>query len=44
MYMLYATLYVILKVLNMITTAHMAKRALQLGGKHWHDLFFLSGE
>ena len=42
--MLYATLYAISKVLNVITTSKMDKRALQLGGKHWHNIFCLSGE
>ena len=32
-FMLYATMYAISKGLNIITTAQMAKRALQLGGK-----------
>ena len=42
--MLYATLYAISKELNVITTDQMAKLALQLGGKHWHNIFCLSGE
>ena len=39
--MLYAALYAISKGLNIVTTSQMAKRALQLGGKHWHKLLML---
>ena len=42
--MLYATLYSISKLFNVITTSQMAKRALKLGSKHWHNIFCLSGE
>ena len=36
--MQYILLYAISKGLNVITTAIMAKRAMFLGGKHWHYL------
>ena len=42
--MLYATLDAISKGLNVIKTSQMDKLALQLGGKHWHNMFCLSGE
>ena len=34
--MMFIAIYAISKKLNVITTAMMAKRALQLGGRHWH--------
>ena len=37
--MLYDTLHAISKGLNVITTAQMDKRALQLCGKHWQNIF-----
>ena len=37
--MLYATLYAISMGINVITTSQMDKRVLQLGGKHWHNIF-----
>ena len=42
--MLYATIYAISKGLNVITTAQMAKRALQLGGKHWHNFMCIASD
>ena len=39
--MLYTALYTISKGLNIVTTSQMDKRALQLGGKNWHQLLML---
>ena len=42
--LVYCTLYAISKGLNVMTTAMMAKRALQLGGIHWHVILCLPTE
>jgi hypothetical protein len=38
---LYCAIYAISKGLNVTTTAVLAKRAIQIGGCHWHKLFCL---
>jgi predicted GIY-YIG superfamily endonuclease len=38
---MYSTLYALAKGLNVMTTAILAKRAIQLGGCHYHKLFCL---
>ena len=38
---MYCTLYALSKGLNVMTTAILAKRAIQLGGCHYHKLFCL---
>ena len=42
--MMYCMLYAISKGLNVVSTAMMCKRALQLGGIHIHQLFMLPVE
>ena len=42
--MTYCALYAVSKGLRVTTTAMMAKRALQIGGNHWHKLFILPTE
>ena len=37
--MLYVVLYALSQGLNVITTAHLSRRAVQLGGKHIAYLF-----
>ena len=39
--MMYGVIYSLCKGLTVMTTAMMAKRAIQLGGIHWHKLMML---
>lgn len=40
----YCVIYALCQGLCVVTTAQMARRAIQLGGKHWHYLFCLPTE
>ena len=40
----YCVIYALCRGLCVVTTAQMARRAIQLGGKHWHYLFCLPTE
>lgn len=42
--MMYALIYARSLGLNVISTAQMAKRAIQLGGTHFHNLFCMHGD
>ena len=42
--MTYCALYAVSKGLRVTTTAMMAKRALQIGGTHWHKILILPTE
>ena len=38
---LYTSLHALSKGLVVLPTALLAKRAIQLGGKHWHKMFYI---